>query len=195
MKVEHSKCLVLNADFSPLVIIGWKRAVVWSIKNEYNPNIGIQIIDFYKNDFIKGSNNKNIPIPAVARMAQYRRMQGFTVNFSRKNLFIRDNMTCQYCGQLGDMGNLTYDHVIPKSQWTINNGSPTTWTNVVTACVKCNRKKGNKTPSQANMPLLSIPIKPNKTFKYLPMIPYLNRIKNEIPSEWKMYLPPSYLEM
>lgn len=195
MKDLNTKCLVLNADFSPLVIIGWRRAVIWSVKYEYNPNMGVQIIDFYKNDFINGSNNKKIPIPAVVKMSSYRKIHGFGVNFSRKNLFVRDDMTCQYCGIPKDLCELTYDHVIPKSQWDFKNGSPTTWTNVVTACVGCNRKKGNRTPTQANMPLLNPPIKPTKTTKYLPMRSYLTRIKNDIPQEWLMYLPPSYLEL
>lgn len=195
MKDVNSKCLVLNADFTPLVIIGWRRAVVWSVKYEHNPNIGVQIIDFYKDDFINGSNNRKIPIPAVVKMASYRKLNSFAVNFSRKNLFIRDNMTCQYCGMPQEINNLTYDHVIPKSQWNFDNGSPTTWTNVVTACVTCNRKKRNRTPTQANMPLLSMPIKPSKTTKYLPMRSYLARIRHNIPQEWLIYLPPSYLEL
>lgn len=194
MKQESSKCLVLNADYTPLAIIGWRRAIVWSIKNEYDATSGIQVIDFYKNDYIKCANNKKLPIPAVAKTATYRRVQGFSVNFSRKNLFTRDNMMCQYCGCVKDNKELTYDHVIPKSQWNYNLGSPTNWTNIVTACIHCNRKKGNKTPSQANMPLLSVPTKPNKSIKYLPLQCHLDRIKNDIPSEWRIYLPPSYME-
>lgn len=194
MKQENSKCLVLNADYTPLAIIGWRRAIIWSIKNDYNTLSGIQVIDFYKNDYIRCTNNKKLPIPAVARMATYHRVHGFSVNFSRKNLFTRDNMTCQYCGCIKDKKELTYDHVIPKSQWDHALGSPTNWTNIVTACVYCNRKKGNRTPTQANMPLLSIPAKPNKNIKYLPLSCHLDRIKNNIPSEWLVYLPPSYIE-
>lgn len=195
MKQENNRCLVLNADFTPLAIIGWRRAIIWSMKHDEDSNCGIQVIDFYKNDYIRCANNKKMPIPAVARAAVYRRIQGFGVNFSRKNLFIRDNMTCQYCGLIKGITELTYDHVIPKSQWDYNLGSPTNWTNIVTACIGCNRKKGNKTPTQSNMPLLSIPTKPNKSTKYLPLKSYLDRIKNEIPAEWQVYLPPSYMEM
>jgi 5-methylcytosine-specific restriction endonuclease McrA len=192
MNNKNSRCLVLNADYTPLAIISWKRALVWSIKHDYNPEIGVDIIDFYKDDYIVGTNNKKYPIPAVARSARYFKQRNQTVNFSRKNIFIRDNYSCQYCGLKKDIAELTYDHVIPKSAWNHNQGSPTNWTNIVTACVSCNRKKGNKTPKQANMPLRSLPVMPSKTYKYLPITNFLHRIRVEIPQEWIPYLPESY---
>lgn len=194
MRIQNSRCLVLNADYTPLAIISWKRAIVWSIKYDQDHKYGIQIIDFFKDDFILGSNNKKIPIPAIARMCNYKKISNFNVTFSRKNLFIRDNFSCQYCGITKELKELTYDHVIPKSQWNYDNGTPTSWTNVVTACIKCNWKKGNKTPTQAHMPLLSIPIKPNKSSKYLPLMSFLAKIRQDIPQEWLVYLPPAYLE-
>lgn len=192
MKAKNSKCLVLNADYTPLTIINWQRALVWSIKNQENRNIGVEIIDFYKNDYIIGVN-KSFPIPAVVKTAKYFRINNQKVNFSRKNLFVRDCFTCQYCGVKPDMKYLTYDHVIPKSLWKNKQGSPTTWTNIVTACVNCNRKKGNKTPQQAQMALKSLPTIPNKSSKYLPITSYLSNIRSDIPVEWKVYLPDSYL--
>lgn len=192
MKIENSKCLVLNADFTPLTVIGWKKALIWSIKNLENPLIGIEIIDFYKNDYIQGPNGKKFPVPAVAKTARYLRLHNKRVKFSRKNLFTRDNYICQYCGLKKDIKFLTYDHVIPKSMWEDNNRSPTNWTNIVTACVDCNRKKGRKTPKQANMPLQNLPIEPTKSQKYLPITSYLLRIRNEIPTEWSVYLPQAY---
>lgn len=191
MKLKNSRCLVLNADYSPLTIINWQRALVWAVKHTENANIGVEIIDFYKNDYIVGVN-KNFPIPAVVKTAKYFRLNTQTVNFSRKNLFVRDNFQCQYCGIKPDLKNLTYDHVIPKSAWKHKQGSPTTWTNIVTACINCNRKKGNKTPQQAHMSLKNFPIVPNKSSKYLPITSYLCNIRSEIPEEWKIYLPESY---
>lgn len=193
MRTEHNKCLVLNFDYSPLCVISWKRALVWSIKEDHSLFCGVEIIDFYKNDFIVGTNGKKFPVPAVAKTLKYRKQKNTVVNFSRKNLFLRDNNTCQYCGKNLDNKYLTYDHVIPKSQWNYDqNGSPTNWTNIVTACLNCNSKKGNKTPKQANMPLINLPYKPLKSTKYLPLKTYLTKIKNEIPSEWLIYLPGSY---
>jgi 5-methylcytosine-specific restriction endonuclease McrA len=192
MKEKNSKCLVLNADYSPLTIIGWQRAMVWSVRHQHNNNIGVEIIDFYKNDYILGVNKKH-PIPAVVKTIKYFKLHNKNVNFSRKNLFIRDNFECQYCGCKPDIKYLTYDHVIPKSIWRHNNGSPTCWTNIVTACVTCNSKKGNKTPHQAGMALKNLPVAPNKSAKYLPITDFLLNIRSTIPEEWKVYLPESYI--
>jgi 5-methylcytosine-specific restriction endonuclease McrA len=193
MRTENSKCLVLNADYSPLCVIGWKRALIWSLKHSDDPLIGVEVIDFYKNDFITGTNNRKFPIPAVVKTVQYFRLHDQRVNFSRKNIFIRDDYTCQYCNLKKDINELTYDHVIPKSKWTNDLGTPTNWTNIVTACVSCNRKKGNRTPKQANMPLKNNPAIPVKNAKYLPLTHYLLRIRSDIPQEWTIYLPESYL--
>jgi len=192
MKAQNSRCLLLNADFSPLSIIHWKKAVIWHMKYEDDPKYGIDIVDFYKNDHINGVNNKKYPIPAVARTKKYFKSHKQTVTFSRRNIFIRDEYTCQYCGLKFDHSYLTYDHVIPKSVWHSVSSSPTCWTNIVTACVDCNRKKGNKTPKQANMPLKNLPIMPSKSTRYLPVSHYLFKIKHNIPLEWKIYLPDSY---
>lgn len=192
MKNYSSKCLVLNADFNPLTIIDWKKAITWYIKHTNNPKYGIEIIDFYKDDFIAGVNNKKYPIPCVAKTKRFFKSGKQSITFSRKNIFLRDNHTCQYCNNKFTTNELTYDHVIPKSVWNYNIGSPTCWTNIVTACVGCNRKKGNRTPKQANMLLNSLPTKPTKTYKYLPISHLLRTMSDSIPQEWIIYLPQSY---
>jgi hypothetical protein len=192
MDNQNSQCLVLNADYSPLTVIDWKKAIIWSMKNDSSQIATIEIIDFYKNDYIMGTNNKKYPIPAVAKTNKYYRINSYRVKFSRKNLFIRDNYMCQYCGVLKDINELTYDHVIPKSLWNHNIGTPTSWTNIVTACITCNRKKRNRTPKQANMPLINLPITPQKSIKYLPIAHHLSKIRTDIPREWTVYLPESY---
>lgn len=189
---NHKECLLLNADWSPLTIVSWQRAIVWFFRNKNQINFGVEIIDFYKDDYINGINNKKYPIPCIAKTKRYFKPIKQTLTFSRKNIFIRDSNTCQYCGKSFSINNLTYDHVIPKSQWNYDKGSPTSWTNIVTACIDCNRKKGNKTPKQINMPLISLPVKPQKTQKYLPISQHLFKIKDQIPSEWFTYLPESY---
>jgi hypothetical protein len=188
----HKTCLVLNADFTPLTIISWKRAMIWSVKYMDCPKFSIEIIDFYKNDYIAGVNNKKYPIPAVVKTHQYFKIHNHTVNFSRKNLFLRDNYTCQYCGTIKDIKELTYDHIIPKSKWKDNKRSPTNWTNITTACHDCNRKKGNRTPTEAKMELLTLPIMPHKSIRYLPVHEHLITIRKSIPDEWISYLPESY---
>lgn len=189
---NHKLCLLLNCDYTPLSIITWKKALVWSFKYDNNPRYGIEIIDFYKNDFISGINKK-YPVPAIAKTKRFFKVNKQHIVFSRKNIFIRDNYTCQYCNKIFTTNDLTYDHVIPKSKWDYNKGSPTSWTNIVTSCVECNRKKSNRTPKQANMPLQSLPIEPTKNIKYLPVTHLLYKIRDNIPEEWKQYLPDSYI--
>lgn len=193
MKAENSRCLLLNGDYSPLTIIDWKKALIWSFKYENNINRGIEIIDFYKNDFIQCANDKRITIPAVAKTKKYFRLKDQYATFSRKNIFLRDNYTCQYCGIKYDHKILTYDHVIPKSLFKHSNTCPTSWTNIVTACVSCNRAKGNRTPKQANMTLKNLPVRPKQSDRNLSMMHHLAKIKHHIPDEWLLYLPESYL--
>jgi hypothetical protein len=195
MKVQSSRCLVLNGDYSPICVVSWTKAISWHVKYSDNLEYGVDILDFYKDDYILGTNNKKFPIPAVVKTKQFFKINKCNVNFSRKNIFIRDNYTCQYCGYVFDHNQLTYDHVVPKSMWDHNNGSPTTWTNITTACIDCNRKKGNRTPSQARMPLLQLPYAPSKNIKYLPISRYLSKIREDIPEEWLIYLPKSYIQI
>ena len=184
MLPHHKKCLLLNADFSPLVIIGWKKAITWLYKDSNN----IEVISYYENDFIQGSAFKKYRIPAVLKTSVYYKLTSHKVNFSRKNVFIRDNFSCQYCGANIAQAQLTYDHVTPKSAWDYIKGSPTNWTNIVTACVLCNNRKGNRTPDQANMKIINSPIVPRKHKKYLPVSAFLAKIKKDIPSEWSTYI-------
>jgi hypothetical protein len=191
MEQNHKQCLLLNADYSPLSIISWQKAIIWSMRFNHNPRYSIEIIDFYKNDHINGVDKK-YPIPAIAKTNRFFKINNQHVTFSRKNIFIRDDYTCQYCNNKFELNHLTYDHVIPKSKWRDSKSSPTSWTNIVTACTWCNRRKGNRTPKEASMPLKNLPIKPNKNPKYLPIVEFLNKIKKDIPSEWLLYLPQSF---
>ncbi len=93
---------------------------------------------------------------------------------SHRNIFRRDNHQCAYCGKKG--GNLTIDHVIPKSK-----GGNDSWENLITACVKCNNHKGNLTPEEAEMELLFVPYKPNR-------IIFLANTVNKMEEVWKPYL-------
>lgn len=163
-----NKCLLLNCDYSPLSIIDWKKAVIWSVKYNKNSKFSIEIIEHYPDQYIQCVGHK-IPVPCVAKTSTYYNVYNTNiVKFSRRNLFIRDNYTCQYCNNKFNIDKLTYDHVIPKARFKHNRQSCTTWNNVVTSCLKCNSHKGNRTPIEANMNLLSYPCKPSFSPKYLP---------------------------
>ena len=188
-KAEHSKCLLLNADMTPLRIISWQRAIVWSMKYENDSSYGIEILDYYKDKHIHGPNGKRFPVPSVARTIRYFNLYGRKINFSRHNLFIRDNFTCQYCGQKCSNAQLTYDHIIPKSRYAQNRKASTNWHNIVTACRPCNHKKGNKTPNEAGMALLQSPVEPKYSVEYLPWYKELSSIHNtQVLSEWEPFI-------
>lgn len=182
---KHKSCLILNGDYSPIGIIDWQKSITWAYRYHNTKNKAIDIIE-YHDDFVK-TVSAHIPIPAVIKTIKYYKLHNSLVNFSRKNLFIRDNYTCQYCGCRTSINNLTYDHVIPKSQW-LSDQSPTTWTNIVTACRYCNIRKGNKTPAQANMNLQNMPYVPKKEYKYLPIHHQLHTIRDDIPTSWLTYI-------
>ena len=186
---EHNKCLVLNVDYAPLYLISWKRAVILSMKHVDKKNNGVEIIEFFDDDYIQGTNNQKFLIPAVARILKFRNNGEATIKFNRNNVFIRDGLKCQYCGKCKTVKELTYDHVIPKSQWDYSkSNNPTNWTNIVTSCISCNRKKSNRTPKQAGMTIITTPEKPHKNIKYLPLTHHLSRIGYGIPNEWKIFL-------
>ncbi len=87
-----------------------------------------------------------------------------TPHLSNRELFRRDRHMCLYCGETFPDRALTRDHVIPRAQ-----GGDDRWTNVVTACRRCNVKKGARTPEEAGMPLLAVPFAPNPA-EYLALL-------------------------
>lgn len=185
---QHRDCLILNADYSPIGIIDWQKALTWSFKYTHRHNHGIEIIEYYNDEYVTGVNSKFL-VPAVAKTVKYFKLhKKYQIVFSRKNLFTRDNYRCQYCGNSFPHGSLTYDHVVPKSRFD-NIRSATNWHNIVTACSKCNRKKGNKTPKEANMKLISKPEKPTFSVKYLPWYQHVLTIEgNKTNTQWHPYI-------
>jgi 5-methylcytosine-specific restriction endonuclease McrA len=99
-----------------------------------------------------------LPLPTVIRLMNYiKRSYGKGVAFSKKNVFLRDNFTCQYCGSHGV--DLTIDHIIPRSK-----GGMTCWENVVVACKHCNLRKGNRSLDETDLHLLRRPKRPHFLF-------------------------------
>jgi 5-methylcytosine-specific restriction endonuclease McrA len=185
----NKRVLVLNADFTPLGVISWRRAIILAFIHEQTPEKGAQVIDYFPNDYVV-TQYQNFPMPAVIRSIEYIKQKKNTIPFSRKNVFIRDFCTCNYCGKTLPITELEYDHVIPRSKWNKKWGTPTTWTNIVTACTKCNRLKADRTPKEAGMKLLKEPKTPSIHQYVLGLSPW-----NEIPSQWIPYLPPIYTSL
>ena len=96
-----------------------------------------------------------VRVPQVIQLVRYDRLPLRDVRFSRRNVFYRDRNRCQYCRRVLPQRQLNLDHVVPLSR-----GGGSGWDNVVTACVRCNSRKGNRTPREADMRLLRQPRKP-----------------------------------
>jgi len=171
--------------------ISWKKAITLLAKYECSSKFGIDVVCHYKDEFKLDTKGRRHEIPAVVRLRTYKRQSARTAKFSRKNIYIRDNMQCQYCGDKLDYDKFTYDHVVPRSKWNYAKGeTPTTWENIVAACYRCNLRKKNKTPKEAGMKLRSQPRKMSANHYVKGVSPY-----GKIPMEWLDYLPNIYKEI
>ena len=122
--------LVLNASYEPINICGARRALVLVLK-------GIARTE-EEHGLMLHAQRSRIAMPSVIRLLEYRRIPHQTRALSRKNILLRDRNTCQYCGIVLNSGELTLDHVQPRSR-----GGLSTWENLVACCHSCNRRKGN----------------------------------------------------
>jgi 5-methylcytosine-specific restriction endonuclease McrA len=99
--------------------------------------------------------SRTIRVPEIIVLLAYDQQPVLRVPFSRRNLFLRDNYRCQYCGIRASSEELSVDHVVPRSK-----GGLSTWTNCVLACHVCNVRKGSRTPHEAGMRLLRTAAQP-----------------------------------
>jgi 5-methylcytosine-specific restriction endonuclease McrA len=118
-----------------------------------------------------------IRVPKVLLLRSYDRLPVQEVRFSRETLFERDNYRCQYCGNTYEASQLNMDHVIPRER-----GGRTSWENIVTSCIKCNSRKANRLPHQANMHLIRKPERP----RWRPFVSSL--IGQDHDREWEHFI-------
>jgi 5-methylcytosine-specific restriction endonuclease McrA len=130
-KMMQTPVLVLNASYEPINICGARRALVLVLK-------GVAKTEEEQGAMLHASRVR-MPMPSVIRLLEYRRIPHQTRALSRKNILLRDRNTCQYCSVVLPAGELTLDHVIPRSRSGLS-----TWENLVACCHACNRRKGNR---------------------------------------------------
>jgi len=139
------RVLLLNQTYEPLGTVSVARAVIMVFKN----TVTVEELD---GDRVLRSARAEFPVPSVIRRRIYinvrRRREASSMK--RLRIYMRDKYRCQYCGDKRPVGELTLDHILPRSR-----GGDNSPVNVVTACVACNNRKGDRTPAEARMPLLT----------------------------------------
>ncbi len=187
--------LVLNRFYSAINVISAKRAFVLLFKDlvealDYHDE---QLLNFKLPDWIEHSEKRLVGVkdheqfvrtprcvfmvPRVIRLRNCQEQPKHDVKFTKKNVLVRDNHKCQYCGKRSQASKLTVDHIIPKSR-----GGRSVWTNIVSACHDCNIKKGGKLPWEVGMKLSRQPTVPRRN----PLI--MDRIDQSQYKMWGLFL-------
>ena len=162
--------LVLNASYEPINICAARRALVLVLK-------GVASAEEESTLHVRSARN-TVKLPSVIRLLEYRRSPHQTRALSRKNILMRDRYTCQYCHRTLPSGELTLDHVVPRSRSGESN-----WENLVACCNPCNNRKGSRTPDEAGMRLA----RPPRPFS-LHTSRHLMRLLGKSDEQWRKYL-------
>jgi 5-methylcytosine-specific restriction endonuclease McrA len=166
----HQPVLVLNASYEPINVCAARRAIVLVLK-------GVAMTEEENGHFLHAARVA-MRVPSVIRLLEYRRIPHQSRALSRKNILLRDRNTCQYCSTTLPSGELTLDHVIPRSR-----GGLSTWENLVACCHPCNRRKGNQLPHEANMK----PAREPRSFN-LHTSRHIMRLMGHSDDKWRKYL-------
>lgn len=164
------RTLVLDQGYQPHGIVTWQKAISLLYVGK------VDVVEEYA-DVIR-SVSMAMKMPAVIRLRRAMRHRPYRLKFSRLNVMRRDGFSCQYCRTKAPVGELTYDHVVPRAQ-----GGRTCWENIVTACRECNHAKADRTPKQAGMPLAKTPVRPT----WLPA-GGVEVDERRVPDSWKSWL-------
>ena len=166
--LTHAPVLVLNHNYEPLNVCNARRAVILLSRGK------AEVLEEGVGAFHTVS--ATFPFPSVIRLVYVIKRPHPQVRLNRREIFARDDFTCQYCGRR--TRDLTIDHVMPRRL-----GGGHSWENLVSACKACNHKKAGRTPAQAGMRLLKPPAPPKSTYVFL-FHDYLDRHQ-----EWLKFIP------
>jgi 5-methylcytosine-specific restriction endonuclease McrA len=166
----NNAVLVLNQNYEPLNVCNVRRALVLVIGGK------AEVLE--ANSRAIASPSASYAAPSVIRLVYMIRRPRPRVKLSRREIFIRDNYTCQYCERQGT--DLTIDHVIPRSR-----GGQHVWDNVVSACRQCNHRKGGKSIAEARMALQKKPHEPRAGTYYT----IERRLDTAMHATWHKFLP------
>ena len=161
--------LVLNLNYVPVNVCTVRRAIVLVAKGK------AELLEQRDDEARVRTYNTYLNAPSIIRLVYLVKRPFAPRRLSKKEVFLRDHYTCQYCGQRSQ--HLTLDHVVPRRQH-----GPHTWDNVVAACGRCNLDKAGRTPEEANMKLRKEPTAPQPN-------PYRILENRTILKEWQQYIP------
>ena len=166
----HTRTLLLSPYYIPIKILRWQDAV----KMRYEGTA--EVLAEYDDEI--ASPSITWKMPAVMRLKSMPKPRARGVRFSRANVYTRDHYCCQYCTKRCTETELTYDHVVPRSA-----GGRTDWTNIVSACKRCNSRKANKSCDDAGM----WPLNPPRAPRALPHVgPRIDT--SNMPEEWSGFV-------
>ena len=139
------RVLLLNQTYEPLGTVSVARAVIMTFKDTVT-------VEEFDSERVLRSARAEFRVPSVIRRRTYInvRRRREASGMKRLRIYMRDKFRCQYCGEKKAAGELTLDHIMPRS-----GGGDNSPVNIVTACVSCNNRKGDRTPAEARMPLLT----------------------------------------
>jgi 5-methylcytosine-specific restriction endonuclease McrA len=146
--MQDTAVLVLNQNYEPINICNARRALVLVFYGK------AEVLE--DNHAILHTSRAAYRCPSVIRLVHLIRRPWPKARLTRREIFLRDGYTCQYCGI--KTRELTLDHVVPRHR-----GGQHTWENLVSACHACNHRKGGRTPAEAHMQLLHVPVRPKST--------------------------------
>lgn len=203
-----SNVLLLNAHYMALRVVSARRAFMLLFKHDVERNPVAEVVSVEdgryvsynfqdwaelsafrrefepaKHDWVR-TVRFDIAVPRIIRVLTFSRMPQREVKFNRRNIFARDNNTCQYCGKRFSTSDLSLDHVIPRSH-----GGRSAWENIVCACLKCNVRKGGRTPAQAHLHLVKPPTKPRRN----PMVTI--KLADHRYASWKQFIDAAYWDV
>lgn len=195
----NSHVLVLNQHYTALRVVSARRAITLLVKRiaeivsvedsqwqSYDFESWQELSELHsqfqrdQHEWIR-SVQFDLAVPKIIRLLAYDRLPRRPVRFNRRNLFARDGNRCQYCGRKFPVAELTLDHVMPRSR-----GGHTNWENIVCSCVRCNVRKGGRTPDEARMKLINPPVKPKRS----PVVTL--RLSSKKYESWKHFLDAAY---
>ncbi len=171
-----NRALLLNSDFTPLRFISDHDAITLFYKGKIEVITGLNGAPS-EWDEVFNSPSTSIRVPATVRLLKRVNKKWKPPRFRKKVLFNRDSWKCQFCGVKLCSNTITIDHVMPSSR-----GGELSWSNCVSACKSCNKKKANRTPEEAGMRLLQRPVMPNS-------LHFWDAMRSSVwHSDWEIYL-------